>query len=143
MIVTNTENQELTIENKIDKVFDMEHCESALCPIKDVLAHLGDKWSIFTILALGQVKVARFNELKKQVTGISQRMLTVTLRSLEENGLVSRQLFPEIPPRVEYTLTSLGHSLLGQMLQLSEWAVLHRDEIEDARKSFKEKKLVF
>ncbi|MCK7557822.1 helix-turn-helix transcriptional regulator [Chitinophaga sedimenti] len=63
--------------------------------------------------ALGQVKVARFNELKKQVTGISQRMLTVTLRSLEENGLVSRQLFPEIPPRVEYTLTSSRPQLIG------------------------------
>ncbi|UYQ92233.1 helix-turn-helix transcriptional regulator [Chitinophaga horti] len=143
MIVTNTENQELTIENKIDKVFDMEHCEGILCPIKDILAHLGDKWSIFTILALGQNKVARFNELKKQVNGISQRMLTVTLRSLEENGLVSRQIYPEIPPRVEYALTSLGHSLLGQMLQLAEWATSHRDEIEEARQNFKEKKLVF
>lgn len=73
------------------------------------------------------------------ITGISQRMLTVTLRSLESDGLISRQLYPEIPPRVEYELTPLGRSLLDVMMSLGEWASKHEAEITKARKEFKKR----
>lgn len=111
-----------------------------MCPIRDILGHFGDKWSIFTILSLGQKDRVRFNELKSMVHGISQRMLTVTLRSLEENGVVERTWYPEIPPRVEYCLTPLGRSLLGKMVDLWEWASTHMDDVHTARRRFQRAK---
>jgi DNA-binding HxlR family transcriptional regulator len=99
------------------------------CPIKDVIDRVSDKWSIYTIISLGRSGTLRFNELKKQIEGISQRMLTVTLRSLEEDGFISRKIYPEIPPRVEYTLTDLGKGLLEQLLSLSKWAVENMDTV--------------
>ena len=115
----------------------MEVC----CPIKDIMARFGDKWSIYTILTLGKQEKLRFNELKNQISGVSQRMLTVTLRSLEEDGLVSRQVYPEIPPRVEYSLTPLGQGLLLQLLQLADWAKLNLDQILDARERYGKKEV--
>src|SRR5688572_9852250 len=108
MAVTKTDNQYVEIEERVNKIFSPERGSMQFCPVKDILGHFADKWSIFTILALGKREKVRFNELKEMVEGISQRMLTVTLRSLEENGLVDRKLYPEIPPRVEYRLTPLG-----------------------------------
>ncbi|HEY1006297.1 MAG TPA: helix-turn-helix domain-containing protein, partial [Sphingobacteriaceae bacterium] len=87
--------------------------------MKDIMARFGDKWTMYTVLLLGQNEKLRFNELKNRISGISQRMLAVTLRSLEEDGMVSRTLFPEVPPRVEYCLTGLGRGLLDQILQLA------------------------
>ena len=75
--------------------------KSNVCPVKDIMASYGDKWSMFTILLLGQKKGLRFNELRAGIKGISQRMLTVTLRSLEKDGIVSRLVYPEITPRVD------------------------------------------
>lgn len=81
------------------------------CHARDVLARVGDTWSVYVIHMLGDAKTLRFNELRREVNGISQRMLTVTLRGLERDGLVARTVYPEVPPRVEYTLTPLGTTL--------------------------------
>lgn len=105
----------------------------ALCPVRDILDRIGDKWSIHTIILLGKGKVLRFNEMKKQIDGISQRMLTVTLRSLEEDGFISRKIYAEVPPRVEYALTELGKSLLIQLLSLSKWAYENLDQVVTSR----------
>ncbi|PRY11348.1 HxlR family transcriptional regulator [Pontibacter ummariensis] len=110
-----------------------------LCPVRDIMARFGDKWSVYTILYLGQHGKLRFNELKSMISGISQRMLTVTLRSLEEDGLVSRAVFPEVPPRVEYELTALGRSLLQQLLQLSDWASQNLEQVLEARQRYAKK----
>ncbi|GGG04121.1 winged helix-turn-helix transcriptional regulator [Pontibacter amylolyticus] len=139
MEVTIVENQRLEIQKKIDKVLCGKAEVESCCPIKDILARFGDKWSIYTILTLGKEEKVRFNELKNQISGVSQRMLTVTLRSLEEDGLVSRQVYAEIPPRVEYSLTPLGQGLLLQLLQLADWAKLNIDQILEARERYAKK----
>ncbi|WP_187261410.1 winged helix-turn-helix transcriptional regulator [Pontibacter beigongshangensis] len=136
MDVTNIENQRVKVQEKINNIFDDRQGLSGCCPIKDILGRFGDKWSIYTILMLGREEKLRFNELKGLISGISQRMLTVTLRSLEEDGLVTRTVYPEIPPRVEYRLTELGQGLLLQLLQLADWAKLHIQEILDARQRY-------
>ncbi len=111
--------------------------EEKFCPIKDVLDRVGDKWSIYVITTLGKEGVLRFNELKHHIQGISQKMLTHTLRHLEEDGLVERHYFAEIPPRVEYRLTPIGISLLEQLNNLSQWAMQYHEEILQARRNFK------
>jgi DNA-binding HxlR family transcriptional regulator len=110
-----------------------------ICPVKDILASFGDKWSVYAVLLLGRHQRMRFNELRHAISGISQRMLTVTLRSLEEDGIVSRTIYPEIPPRVEYQLTALGESLLHQLLPLANWAEEHAPDIMKARKAYGKK----
>lgn len=139
MEVTNIERQQLKVQKKIDKILCSEAQQDQCCPVKDILARFGDKWSIYTILVLGKNETLRFNELKGMITGISQRMLTVTLRSLEEDGLVNRKIYTEIPPRVEYTLTKLGHSLLLQLLELANWAKLNIQQILEARECYKKR----
>src|ERR1700677_5213721 len=91
--------------------------------VRELLTRVGDKWSIFLILALAKLLGgrARFSELERAIPGISQRMLTLTLRNLERDGLLRRELFPEVPLRVEYELTDLGHSLLLPMRGLVDW----------------------
>jgi len=133
MEVTIADNQQLKVQKKIDKILCPDKTEEKCCPVKDIVARFGDKWSIYTILMLGKHETLRFNELKGQIAGISQRMLTVTLRSLEEDGLVSRKIYNEIPPRVEYALTALGHSLLVQLLGLADWAKLNINQVLEAR----------
>lgn len=124
----------------MNKIFSPERGSMQFCPVKDILGHFADKWSIFTILALGKREKLRFNELKEMVEGISQRMLTVTLRSLEENGLVERKMYQEIPPRVEYWLTPLGRSLLEKILELASWSSMNMEAIVEARNKFAAKK---
>ena len=106
--------------------------------VASVLARVGDKWSVFVIMMLFDGP-KRFNELKRMVAGISQRMLTLTLRGLERDGLVTRTVFPTIPPRVDYELTDLGRGLSEPVIALGEWAKTHQDEIEAARSHFDEK----
>ena len=103
------------------------------CRAHEVLARVGDKWSVYVIYQLGEAGTLRFGELRRRVEGISQRMLTVTLRTLERDGLVSRKMYPEVPPRVEYTLTPLGATLRGIVGQLVEWSQAHLAEIDAAR----------
>src|SRR5581483_1434327 len=110
------------------------------CSIRHILDRFGDKWSILIISLLGHQGKLRFNELSQQIGDISQKMLTVTLRSLEADGLVSRKLFPEIPPRVEYELTDLGRSLLPHIEQLAEWAAQNMECILRNRKKYAQKK---
>ena len=108
------------------------------CPVRDVLDRVGDKWSVLIIDLLG-TGPTRFNELKRSIEGISQRMLTLTLRGLERDGLITRTVYPEIPPRVEYELTPLGETLLIPIQGLAEWAAENRTKIQDARTAFESK----
>ena len=105
----------------------------AICPVRDILVRIGDKWSLLAILYLGSAEKMRFNELRKSIAGISQRMLTVTLRSLETDGFVTRTVYAEVPPRVEYHLTELGRSLLGAVVELGHWAKDHVPAVAFAR----------
>src|ERR671923_2512156 len=101
--------------------------------VSEVLARIGDKWTVLVVSALGE-RPKRFNELRRALGSISQRMLTLTLRGLERDGLVTRTVFPTIPPRVEYELTKLGHSLLEPVSSLALWARQNRSAIHDARR---------
>ena len=103
--------------------------------VASILARVGDKWSVFVIMTLGDGP-KRFNELKRMINGISQRMLTLTLRGLERDGLVTRTIFPTIPPRVDYELTDLGRGLARPVEALGKWAMEHREKIEAARAHF-------
>ena len=123
----------------IGSIFSGPCSQKNFCPIKDIMARFGNKWSMYTVLLLGQNDKMRFNDLKCHIEGISQRMLTVTLRSLEENGIVSRKIFAEIPPRVEYQLTSLGEGLVSQLLSLAKWANDNFAEVVAARTDYESK----
>jgi DNA-binding HxlR family transcriptional regulator len=103
--------------------------------IREVLARVGDKWSVFVVTLLGE-RTMRFTELQRSIEGISQRMLTLTLRQLERDGLVERVVYPIVPPRVEYSLTALGTTLLDPLLALAGWADAHRTDIERARVAY-------
>jgi DNA-binding HxlR family transcriptional regulator len=91
----------------------------------EILARIGDKWSALIIAALSSGEAVRYNELHRRVDGISQRMLTLTLKGLQQDGLIDREQFPTIPPRVEYRLTELGKSLLPPLRALLDWADVH------------------
>ncbi len=103
--------------------------------VSEVLARVGDKWTVLVVSTLGDGP-KRFNELRRALGSISQRMLTLTLRGLERDGLVTRTVFPTIPPRVDYALTKLGHSLLEPVSSLGLWARQNRSAIHDARRRF-------
>src|ERR1700691_3086089 len=103
--------------------------------VSDVLARIGDKWSVLVVNRLG-AGALRFNELRRAIGGISQRMLTLTLRGLERDGLVTRTVFPTVPPRVDYDLTPLGRDLLNPVSALGEWAIRNQAKIARAREQF-------
>jgi DNA-binding HxlR family transcriptional regulator len=105
--------------------------------VSGILQRIGDKWSVLIISRLGDGP-RRFNEIKRMIGGISQRMLTLTLRNLERDGLVSRTVTPTVPPRVDYALTDLGRDLLVPVAALGEWAIQHTSCIEAARARFDE-----
>ena len=113
----------------------LEHASSDCRGVASILARVGDKWSVFVIMLLGSGP-KRFNEIKRMVGGISQRMLTLTLRGLERDGLVTRTIFPTIPPRVDYELTDLGRGLSQPVEALGKWAFEHLPEIQGARTNF-------
>ena len=108
----------------------------ANCHAREMLARVGDKWSVYVIHVLGHAGTLRFNELRSQVAGISQRMLTVTLRGMERDGLVTRKVYPEVPPRVEYALTPLGATLRQLVRGLVEWSGAHLAEVDAARAAY-------
>ncbi len=113
--------------------FDDVPSTAACCDkVAPVLARVGDKWSMFIVMLLDDGPV-RFNELKRRVDGISQRMLSLSLRNLERDGLVSRTVTPSVPVRVDYALTDLGRSLAVPVRQLGDWAQAHHGEIATAR----------
>ena len=103
--------------------------------VREILDLVGDKWTLYIIATLRSGPV-RFNELRRQIDGISQRMLTINLRGLERDGLVKRTLFPTIPPRVDYELTELGRTLLAPVMALVTWANSNQENIRGARARF-------
>jgi DNA-binding HxlR family transcriptional regulator len=107
------------------------------CQGREVLGRIGDKWSLYVIHLLGG-GTRRFSELRRHIGGITPRMLTVTIRSLERDGLVSRTVYPVVPPRVEYTLTPLGESLLQAATTILLWADAHEADLSAARARYDE-----
>jgi DNA-binding HxlR family transcriptional regulator len=103
--------------------------------ISTLLARIGDKWTVLVVTTLGEGP-RRFNELRREIPSVSQRMLTLTLRNLERDGLVSRTVTPSIPPRVDYELTTMGRSLLKPVNALAEWAVENVETIHAAQARF-------
>ena len=108
---------------------------TGVCPVRDVLNRVGDQWSVLVIACLEQ-KTLRFGELKKLIPDISARVLTQTLRNLEQDGLVTRKLFPMIPPRVDYTITALGCSLASSVKPLMDWATQNHAHIRRSRQKY-------
>ncbi len=117
---------------------DLDHGSADCRAVNSVLARVGDKWSVLLIVLL-QDRTMRFNEIKRLIGGISQRMLTLTLRGLERDGLVTRTVYPTIPPKVEYQLTTLGRSLRAAVEPLGLWARSHVGDIHQARTIFDSK----
>ena len=103
--------------------------------VSEILQRIGDKWSLLVVRRLGDGPM-RFNELRAAVGGISQKMLTITLRTLERDGFVTRTVFPTIPPRVDYELTDLGRELEIPVKGLAEWAIANTSRINEARRRF-------
>ena len=140
MKVTNGKFETEAGSENASLVFSDSMPTQSMCPISDVIGRISDKWSVHAIIVLGKFEKQRFSELMRKIHGVSQRMLTVTLRHLEQDGLVTRTVYPEIPPRVEYELTGLGKSLLVQLMQLSDWATNNMNHIFEARRKSTAKK---
>lgn len=104
------------------------------CPIRNILSRMSDKWSLLVIYTLTQTENMRFGEIRRAIPDISQKMLTVTLRTLEEDGFVTRKIYPEVPPRVEYRLTARAHSLFPHIQSLILWAKENMTDIIADRK---------
>jgi DNA-binding HxlR family transcriptional regulator len=109
--------------------------EPSMCRVREILERVGDKWSLQVIFHLGDGPL-RFTALRRGIDGISQRMLTVTLRGLERDGIVSRTMYPVMPPRVDYELTQMGGTLLHAVGALIEWADQHLAEVDAARQAY-------
>jgi len=124
------------IEVTGEQIHDTEECLT----INEVLNRVGDKWSLQIICQLGEGTL-RFTELKRSVEGISQRMLTLTLRHLERDGLVERTVYPTVPPKVEYTLSNFGRTILIPVTELANWALTYRLDIQAARDAFDSRQL--
>lgn len=116
---------------------DVSHgnCDAVMCTTREVLDRIGTKWSVLVVVTL-QDGPLRFSELLRGIEGISQRMLTRTLRGLERDGLVHREVYPTVPPRVDYGLTPLGETLLGPLGEVARWASQNRSRIQEARERF-------
>ncbi len=123
------------VRMKIRRPVELERTPTN-CHAREILARVGDKWSLYVIHLLGDSGTLRFNELRGAIDGISQRMLTVTLRGLERDGLVRRTVYPEVPPRVEYALTPLGKTLRQLVRTLVEWSGAHLSEVDAARADY-------
>ena len=123
-------------EGTMGQLHSNEECVS----INEVLTRVGDKWSLQVISRLGEGTL-RFTELKRSIDGISQRMLTLTLRQLERDGLVERTVYPTVPPKVEYTLSDFGRTILIPVTALADWALTYRLDIQAAREAFDSRQL--
>lgn len=129
--VINADNLMVSLTNNSEKI----NWDPSNCAVRTVLDRFGDKWSILVLIILGEKIRLRFNEINKEVgPDISQKMLTVTLRTLEADGLISRTIYPEVPPRVEYEITKLGKSLMPHINALAQWADEHMPAIKESRK---------
>ena len=114
------------------------HQHHADCGFRDMLSRVGDKWSLLVVLMLERMpkRRARFSDLKRSIPGISQRMLTATVRNLERDGILTRHVYPEVPPRVEYQLTALGKGLMEPVQSLVEWLQGQWPRIQESREAF-------
>jgi DNA-binding HxlR family transcriptional regulator len=110
--------------------------DAEFCPIRDVLDRIGDRWSMLILWTLAEAGTLRFSALKARIEDISQRMLAQTLRHLEQDGLLSRTVYPTNPPRVDYALTPLGKSLLEPVRELVRWAKQNHRRVADARRNY-------
>ena len=115
--------------------YRLDAAVTGACPVRDVLDRIGDKWSVLLVQNLREGPV-RFGALRRQIGDISQRMLSETLRHLQRDGLISRKVYPTVPPSVEYALTDLGRSLLAPLEQLVTWSAQNHDEVKLARQQF-------
>lgn len=128
--------QEGTLPSNRDTGVTLEVHDAPQCSaVNDILARVGDKWSVRVVMAL-ESGSRRFNQLRRDIPAISQRMLTRTLRLLERDGLVSRTVTPSVPPRVDYALTPLGRSLCDPVARLGNWAIANIGKVEAARSVF-------
>ncbi|MBY8886630.1 helix-turn-helix transcriptional regulator [Streptomyces sp. PTM05] len=109
------------------------------CPSRDVLDQIGSKWAVLVLGELGRHGACRFTQLRQRLAGVSEKMLTQTLRTLERDGLVLRTVYPEVPIRVEYALTPLGETLRGPLKALTEWSVRHIEDVLAAREEYDER----
>src|SRR4029450_13782134 len=123
-----------------NKVTNGLHSQEECVSINEVLARVGDKWSLQVVSRLGDSTLP-LPELKRSIEGISQRMLTLTLRQLERDGLVERSVYPTVPPKVEYRLSDFGRTILVPVMALADWAVSHRMAIQAAREAFDSRQL--
>lgn len=104
-----------------------------VCPIRDIISRISSKWAMLVLVTLHSNGTMRFNDIQKSIGEVSQRMLTVTLRSLEADGLIHRKVYPEVPPRVEYKLSERGESLMPLLQSLIDWALEHTNAIMEDR----------
>ena len=120
----------------MEKDFLKKYGEAAHCPVRNVIDRIGDKWSVLVLMVLEEGNILRFNEIWGSIQTISQKMLAVTLKTLEADGLVKRTVYPQIPPKVEYQLTERGKSLLPHLHGLVGWAAENMVEIRESRELF-------
>ena len=120
----------------MEKDFLKKYGEAAHCPVRNVIDRIGDKWSVLVLMVLEEGNILRFNEIWGSIQTISQKMLAVTLKTLEADGLVKRTVYPQIPPKVEYQLTERGKSLLPHLHGLVGWAAENMVEIKESREIF-------
>ena len=120
----------------MDKNILKKYGEADHCPVRNVIDRIGDKWSVLVLMVLEEANVLRFNEIWGSIQTISQKMLTVTLKTLEADGLVKRTVYPQIPPKVEYELTARGKTLLPHLHGLVSWAKENMGEIKESRELF-------
>ncbi len=107
-----------------------------ICPIRNVVARFGDKWSLLVLLEIYEEGIVRFNELGRKIPDISTRVLSGTLKNLEADGLISRKVYAQVPPKVEYSLTETGKSLIPVIMQLTEWALTNMKHVLEHRKEY-------
>lgn len=127
--------------DNIEKRYDMLKKEEknpivGTCPVRNVVSRFGNKWALLVVLVLSEQETVRFNELCRLIPDVSSRVLSGTLKTLEADGLVDRKVYPVVPPKVEYRLTDIGHSLVPFILQLTEWAQTNMKTIIRNRKKF-------
>lgn len=108
----------------------------ATCPIRNVVARFGDKWSLLVLLVINEAGIVRFNELGRMIPDISTRVLSTTLKTLEADGLIDRKVYAQVPPKVEYTLTDTGRSLIPLIMQLTEWAQQNMKNVMTNRRRY-------
>lgn len=108
----------------------------AACPIRNVVARFGDKWSLLVLLVINEAGIVRFNELGRMIPDISTRVLSTTLKTLEADGLIDRKVYAQVPPKVEYTLTDTGRSLIPLIMQLTDWAQRNMKNVMTNRRRY-------